>query len=347
MIIPVFIPHLGCPNQCVFCNQKTITGLGEDLTTVETARTEIEAWLARSDTEGSNELAFYGGSFTAIPYAEQIAYLELADEYRQKGLIRTIRISTRPDAIDPDHLKLLKAYGVRRIELGAQSFDDRVLSMSQRGHSAVEIERAAKLIHEAGIDLGLQLMVGLPGDSPETDLKGISEAFRLCATTLRIYPALVLKGTSLETLLLLGHYVPLSLDEAVERVALMMDAVDEKNSEMTQPKLELIRVGLQENEMLSGSGEVLAGPHHPAFRSLVDTFRFKTRLDQDAQRCNWRGKNLEVHVRGKDLSSFVGHQRRNLIYLKNLYGVSALRVVRDESVPAMRYIITITESDGR
>ncbi|MZQ96487.1 MAG: radical SAM protein [Acidaminobacter sp.] len=347
MIIPVFIPHLGCPNQCVFCNQKTITGLGEHLTTVETARTEIEAWLARSDAEGSNELAFYGGSFTAIPYAEQIAYLELAEEYRQKGLIRTIRISTRPDAIDPDHLKLLKAYGVRRIELGAQSFDDRVLSMSQRGHSAVEIERAAKGIHEAGIDLGLQLMVGLPGDSPETDLKGISEAFRLYATTLRIYPALVLKGTSLEKLLLQGAYVPLSLDEAVERVALMMDAVDEKNSEMTQPKLELIRVGLQENEMLSGSGEVLAGPHHPAFRSLVDTFRFKTRLDQDAQRCNWRGKNLEVHVRGKDLSSFVGHQRRNLIYLKNHYGVSALRVVRDESVPAMRYIITITESDGR
>jgi histone acetyltransferase (RNA polymerase elongator complex component) len=347
MIIPVFIPHLGCPNQCVFCNQKTITGLGESLTTVETAEKEIEAWLARSDMEVAHELAFYGGSFTALPYAEQIAYLELAGVYRQKGLIRAIRISTRPDAIDPDHLKLLKAYGVRRIELGAQSFDDRVLSMSQRGHSAEDIEHAAKWIHEAGIDLGLQLMVGLPGDSPETDLKGISEAFRLGATTLRIYPALVLKGTSLEKLLLQGDYVPLSLDEAVERVALMMDAVDEKNAERIQPILELIRVGLQENEMLRGSGEVLAGPHHPAFRSLVDTFRFKTRLDLDAQRCNWKDKIIEVHVRGKYLSSFVGNQRSNLVYLKNHYGVTAIRVVRDESVPAMRYIINIMESSGR
>jgi histone acetyltransferase (RNA polymerase elongator complex component) len=347
MIIPVFIPHLGCPNQCVFCNQKTITGLGEHLTTVETARKEIEAWLARSDGKASHELAFYGGSFTALPHAEQIAYLELAALYRQKGLIRAIRISTRPDAIDPDHLKLLKAYGVRRIELGAQSFDDRVLSMSQRGHSAEDIERAAKWIHEAGIDLGLQLMVGLPGDSPETDLKGISEAFRLGATTLRIYPALVLKDTNLEKQLLMGDYRPLSLNVAVERVALMMDAVDEKNAERTQAFLEIIRVGLQENEMLSGSGEVLAGPHHPAFRSLVDTFRFKTRLDQDAQRYNWRSKNLEVHVRGKDLSSFVGHQRSNLIYLRDNYGVNSFRVIQDESIPAMRYIINIKDNNGR
>lgn len=347
MIIPVFIPHLGCPNQCVFCNQKTITGLGENLITLEAARNEIEAWLARSDKAAAHELAFYGGSFTALPYAEQIAYLELAAAFRQEGLIQAIRISTRPDAIDPQHLKLLKAYGVRRIELGAQSFDDRVLSMSQRGHSAADIERAAKRIHEAGIGLGLQLMVGLPGDSSKTDLKGISEAFRLGATTLRIYPALVLKGTSLEKLLIMGDYKPLSLEEAVERVALMMEAVDEKNSEGTQPKLELIRVGLQENEMLSGSGEVLAGPHHPAFRSLVDTFRFKTRLDLDAERMRWRGKSLEVHVRGKDLSGFVGHQKRNLIYLKTHYGVNAFRMIRDESVPAMRYSIKITESNGR
>lgn len=347
MIIPVFIPHLGCPNQCVFCNQKTITGLGDNPTTAETARKEIEAWLARSDVEMPHELAFYGGSFTALPYAEQLAYLELADDYRQKGLIRAIRLSTRPDAIDPDHLKLLKAYGVSRIELGAQSFDDRVLSMSQRGHSAEDIELAAGRIHEAGIDLGLQLMVGLPGDSPATDLKGISEAFRLGATTLRIYPALVLRGTLLEKALLMGNYMPLSLDEAVKRVALMMDAVDEKNAEGTQPYLELIRVGLQENEMLSGSGEVLAGPHHPAFRSLVDTFRFKMRLDLDVQRFLWTDKNLEIHVRGKDLSSFVGHQRRNLIYLKHHYGARTIRIIRDETVPAMRYIITMTESDGR
>jgi len=347
MIIPVFIPHLGCPNQCVFCNQKTITGLGDNLISLETAKIEIDAWLARSDQKTPHELAFYGGSFTALPEAQQLAYLELAEVYRQKGQIRALRISTRPDAIDPDHLKLLKAYGVRRIELGAQSFDDRVLSMSKRGHSVKTIEQAAERIYEADIDLGLQLMVGLPGDSAQTDLKGISEAFRLGATTLRIYPTLVLKGTSLEKLLLIGSYQPLSLDKAVERVARMMEAADLKNAQMTQRKLELIRVGLQENEMLRGSGEVLAGPHHPAFRSLVDTFRYKERLDQDAERFSWRGKALEIHVRGKDLGSFAGHQRSNLIYLENHYGVTSYRLVQDESIPVMRYIINILDHNGR
>lgn len=347
MIIPVFIPHMGCPNQCVFCNQKTITGLGENHSSVLTAKDEIDDWLERSKHGQSHELAFYGGSFTALPLAQQLEYLELADDYRQKGVIHALRLSTRPDAIETDHLKLLRAYGVSRIELGAQSLDDRVLSMSQRGHSAEAIERASRKILKAGIELGLQLMVGLPGDTQETDMKGISEAFRLGATTLRIYPTLVLKGTRLEKLYLSGDYEPLTIDEAVKRVARMLEAVDERNAQTSQPKLEVIRVGLQDNEMLRGPGEVLAGPHHPAFRSLVDTYRFKTQLDQDDQRFEWRGKHLEARVRLKDLSSFAGHQRSNLNDLENQYGAISCRLVQDESIPAMRYTITITDNSGR
>ncbi|SCZ76912.1 elongator complex protein 3 [Acidaminobacter hydrogenoformans] len=347
MIIPIFIPHLGCPNQCVFCNQKTITGIGEGKISVEAARTEIEDWLGRSGNGAGHELAFYGGSFTALPLSLQMKYLELADTYRKRGSINALRLSTRPDAIDPDHLKTLKAFGVSRIELGAQSFDDRVLSMSQRGHCVRDIEVSSRMILEADIDLGLQIMVGLPGDSALTDLKGVSEAFRLGATTLRIYPTLVLKGTMLEKMFLQGDYSPLTLEMAVQRVARMMEAVDAMNAEKAGSPLQLIRIGLQENEMLRGSGEVLAGPHHPAFRTLVDSYRFKAQLDQDVMRFEWRGERLEARVHSRAPGSFAGHNKSNLIHLKSNYGVVGCKIIRDDTVPEMRYVIRIIQEKDK
>ncbi len=317
--------------------------MGEGKVSVEAARLEIENWLLRSAPGTLHELAFYGGSFTALPSALQMQYLELAQSFRKQGRIQNLRLSTRPDAIDTEHLKTLKAFGVSRIELGAQSFDDRVLSMSKRGHSVRDIEMASARILEADIDLGLQLMVGLPGDSSMTDLKGVSEAFRLKATTLRIYPTLILKGTPLEKMHLEGHYVPLTLEAAVQRVAHMMEAVDALNAANPGPPLQLIRVGLQENEMLRGSGEVLDGPHHPAFRTLVDSFRFKMLLDQDEARFKWRGEILEVRVHSRALGCFAGHKRSNLMHLKNCYGVIDCKLIRDDEVPATLYDIQIKE----
>ena len=317
------------------------------MVSVEAARIEIENWLMRSDPGTLHELAFYGGSFTALPLALQMQYLELAQSYRKRGCIQNLRLSTRPDAIDTEHLKTLKAFGVSRIELGAQSFDDRVLSMSKRGHSVRDIEVASVRILEAGIDLGLQLMVGLPGDSSPTDLKGVSEAFRLRATTLRIYPTLILKGTPLEKMYLEGRYAPLALEAAVQRVAQMMEAIDALNAVNPGSPLQLIRVGLQENEMLRGSGEVLDGPHHPAFRTLVDSFRFKMLLDQDEDRFKWRGEILEVHVHSRAIGSFAGHKRSNLMHLKNCYGVKDCKLIRDDTIPETLYAVQIKEKNTK
>ena len=343
MIIPVFIPHLGCPHQCAFCDQRTITQVTGGVTP-ETARLEIESWLKRGPG-GGHELAFYGGSFTALDTGLQDTFLEMTVPFRQRGDLQSLRISTRPDAIDRRRLARLKAYGVGRIELGAQSFDDRVLSLCQRGHQVEDIERAAGQIHAAGIALGLQLMLGLPGDSPETDQEGIKRAFQLKATTLRLYPTLVLKGTALADMMAAGRYRPLSLETAVTRTAHMLDAVDVGNGRDGHERMAVIRVGLQDNEGLRGSENVLAGPHHPAFRSLVDTQRFRERLDRDPERFRWHDKTLEVKVHPKEISSFAGYKKSNLVHLRKVYGAASIRLRGDSALAAMTYQMDIL--DGR
>jgi histone acetyltransferase (RNA polymerase elongator complex component) len=359
MIIPIFIPHLGCSNQCVFCNQRTITGMGESAPSILQARQEIDAWLERAPNNSTHEIAFYGGSFTALPLARQLQYLELAGQYKKQGAVHAIRLSTRPDAVEPEHLLRLKAYGVNRIELGAQSFDDRVLSMSMRGHTVRDIQIAGALIRGAGIELGLQLMIGLPGDSAETDARGILETVRLGASTLRIYPTLVLRGTILEKMYSESKYVPLTVDVAVARTAAMMDLLDSENERLKQAamlnlgvvqsnsQVQLIRVGLQENEMLRTSGDVLAGPHHPAFRCLVDSYRFMKSMDQHPDRLAWRGCRLEVRLRPEVIGSFVGHQRSNLRHLRDEYGVRDVVFVQDPTLSFMQYSIHILQKNGR
>jgi histone acetyltransferase (RNA polymerase elongator complex component) len=344
MIIPIFIPHLGCPHICVFCNQHTITGLEQSAPKVLEARRLIETYLVGAEKKGRIEIAFYGGSFTALPMPLQLQYLEIGSHYIKTGQVDALRLSTRPDAIDPVHLKRLKAYGVELIELGAQSFDDRVLSMSERGHTTEAIRKASGLIHEANMALGLQLMVGLPGDTPDTDQAGIMESLRLNAQTLRIYPTLVLKGTTLAELFLKGVYKPLTLDEAVARVATMTELLETENLKRAESvRTKLIRVGLQESENLRDPESVLAGPHHPAFRSLVDSERFRRKLEASQEKERWRDKNLEIHLHPTDLGSFAGHKRSNLHYLKNVYGVLNLRMVSDPRIASMQFDIRILQ----
>ncbi|MDO9592483.1 MAG: radical SAM protein [Erysipelotrichaceae bacterium] len=344
MIIPIFIPHLGCPQICVFCNQHAITGFEQSVTQVQKARRVIETYLEGSQKKDRIEIAFYGGSFTALSMPLQLQYLEMGSHYIKTGRVDALRLSTRPDAIDPVHLKRLKACGVELIELGAQSFDDRVLSMSERGHSAEAIRKASGMIHEAKMALGLQLMVGLPGDTPESDEAGVMESLRLNAQTLRIYPTLVLKGTALAELFRKGVYKPLTLVEAVARVATMTDLLETENLKREESaRVKLIRVGLQESENLRDPEAVLAGPHHPAFRSLVDSERFRRKMEACQEKGCWRDKNLEIHLHPSDLGSFAGHKRSNLHYLKNTYGVLNTRMVSDPGIASMQFDIRILQ----
>ncbi len=218
--IPVFIPHLGCPHNCIFCNQKKITGQANPCT-IEDAKKEIERHLSFLP-EGEIEISFFGGSFTAIPVAEQEAFLSLAQEYVKKGQVQGIRLSTRPDSVEWDTLKRLQHYGVTTVELGVQSFCDEVLQKSGRGHTAECAVSACKRVKEGGFSLGIQLMCGLPADTLAFDLYSAEQAKSL-GDFVRIYPVLVLKDTPLERMYREGRYSPLSLEEAVERTARMKE----------------------------------------------------------------------------------------------------------------------------
>ena len=218
VIIPIFVPHKGCPNDCIFCNQKKISGQLEEMTTEKMHET-VNAHLSTINRDTFVEIAFYGGSFTAIDKNRQEEFLKHAWAYIENGRVSEIRISTRPDRIDEEILGLLKRYGVRTIELGVQSLDDEVLRASLRGHDSAAVCKAAGLIKEMGFRLGIQIMTGLPGDTREKCLETAKKVISLSPDLVRIYPVLVIKGTVLEKLMERGEYRPQSLEEAVDLCA--------------------------------------------------------------------------------------------------------------------------------
>ncbi len=261
LIIPVFVPFGGCPHQCVFCDQAGITG-ERALPPFETVAPTIENYLSTWRGTGHKELAFYGGSFTGLPMDVQEGYLEAARPFLKDTRLDSLRISTRPDMIDAPSLRFLSSYGVKTIELGVQSMSDEVLKRSGRGHTAEDTRRAASLIKEAGVRLGLQLMPGLPGDTEATILDTVDEAVSLSPDFARLYPTLVLRDTPLFRMYERGEYSPWPLDG-------MVRVCKEAMRRFARSGIPVIRVGLQTTEDLSLS--LVAGPYHPSFRQLLDT----------------------------------------------------------------------------
>lgn len=264
-IIPIFIPHQGCPNDCVFCNQKTITAKQPDVTCDE-IRNTIETWLSTlTDRPGMEtiEIAFFGGSFTGIPMEQQSSYLKIAQDYKQKGLIHKIHLSTRPDYIDQNILDNLKAHGTDIIELGVQSFDETVLKASGRGHDSSCVYEAASLIQSYDFELGIQLMIGLPEDSPEKCLRSARETVKIGPSIARLYPTIVIQDTHLMDMCNKGLYAPLTTAEAVsttkEMYKILMDA-----------GINIIRVGLKSSDLIRDGGQISGHTFHPAFRQLVE-----------------------------------------------------------------------------
>ena len=316
-IIPVFVPHLGCPHQCVFCNQRHITGQLHPAD-AQTVRDAIQAAAALPRTGAKRQLAFYGGSFTAIPTEQQLALLEAAREGISRGEIDGIRLSTRPDAIDEETVARLMRYGVETIELGAQSMDDEVLRLSRRGHTAGDVERAARLVQAGGCRLILQMMTGLPGDTPEKSLETAEKIIWLHPDGVRIYPTVIVRNIELCELWKRGAYQEHTVEAAVDWCAKLLPLFD-------QAGIPVIRLGLNPTEELS-AGAVLGGAYHPAFGELVKS-RVLLNRARELLRGIPPGGHVVLGVRSSLLSQAAGQHRCNLSALQREFSPSELRLV--------------------
>ncbi len=301
MNIPIFVPHVGCPNSCAFCNQRSITGVA-DVPTVDRLCRTVEDYLS-GGREGRHTIAFFGGSFTGIDPRLQEEYLSVAYEYVKHGKVSGIRLSTRPDYIDDDRLDLLERYGVTNIELGAQSMDDGVLRSSGRGHDHQAVERASKLIKERGFKLGLQMMTGLPLDTNEKSLFTAREFVRLGAEETRIYPTLVMKDTELERRFKSGEYRPQSVEEAVELCA-------EIYGIFRRGGVKVLRIGLSDSMELKGG--CVAGPYHPAMGELVIGRYLRFQLEKAVE-----DNGLKITAPKKYFSKIIGNKKCNELYFRS------------------------------
>ncbi|MBQ4257579.1 MAG: radical SAM protein, partial [Clostridia bacterium] len=259
--VSIFVPQIGCPHRCSFCNQYVITGQERIPSEEEIAAAVQTAVRSGADPENS-EIAFFGGSFTAIEPEARRALLEAAYPFVRMGLFRGIRISTRPDAISDEILDELKSFGVTAIELGAQSMEDAVLVKNRRGHTALDTVRASGMIRDAGFSLGLQMMTGLYGQSAQSALETAETLIRLKPDTVRIYPTIIMPDTELAALYERGEYRPQELSEAVDLCARLIDL-------FRQAGILVIRAGLHDEEGLRERR--VAGPYHPAFRELCES----------------------------------------------------------------------------
>ncbi|MCC3865770.1 radical SAM protein [Terrisporobacter petrolearius] len=307
-IIPIFVPHRGCPHDCIFCNQKKITGVSTEVTSEE-ARNIIEEYLPTIPKDASVEIAFFGGSFTAIDEKTQNELLSVAKEYVDKGLVSDIRMSTRPDCISVDILNRLKEYKTTIIELGVQSMDAKVLHDSARGHDIESVINSSNLIKESGINLGLQMMVGLPSDTEEKCIETAKKFIELNPFCVRIYPTLVVKDTGLETLLNKGEYKPFTLEECISIVKKLLVLFYVNN-------INVIRVGLQATEDIQLGKGIVDGPYHPAFRELVEGEMIKDYLHYLVIQ-NKTVSNLEIKTNNKNISKVVGNKKINKLFFKN------------------------------
>ncbi|WFA09789.1 radical SAM protein [Tissierella sp. Yu-01] len=319
-IIPIFVPHFGCPHDCIFCNQKKITGLSTNVTQEEVEKTILE-YLGYFKKDAFIEVAFYGGSFTAIDLETQSNLLEIPYKFKKDGLINEIRLSTRPDAIDEEVLKNLKKYEVDTIELGVQSLDEDVLAVSERGHTSDVVYYSSKLIRDYGFNLGLQMMVGLPLDSFQKSLYTCHEFIKLKPDCVRIYPTLVVKDTYLEKQYNEGYYKPLDLNKAIDQTSIFLMYFYINN-------INVIRVGLQPTENIQLGRDVVAGPFHAAFRQLVEANIIRLLLDFYLKDKNimTNQHNLIIEANSNMISVIAGQKSGNIKYWKNIYGFKNVKI---------------------
>ena len=312
--IPIFIPHKGCPNNCVFCNQKKISGQLTDVTS-EDVKDKIEEYLKYySNSKKKIEIAFFGGSFTGIPMDKQIEYLEVANGYVKKGLVDAIRISTRPDYIDGKILDVMKKYNVKTIELGVQSMDDKILALSKRGHTALDVVNASKLIRYYDIELGHQIMIGLPGSTRESEVYTIKECLKLHPQQLRIYPVYVIADSELYSMYENSEYKPLSINEAVKRCKAVI-------YECQKTEISIIRLGLQSTDEITAKNNDLRGPVSDNLAEYVMSALVRDKIEYEIKNRRIDDSKLIINVSKKYVSICIGPKKINKLYFEDKYNI--------------------------
>lgn len=326
-VIPIFVPHLGCPHDCAFCNQNKISGTKKQVTKEDVKKT-IDYYLEHIKEKNKDvEVAFFGGSFTGIEEKVQNELLEAAYEYIKMGKVCSIRISTRPDYINKDILKRLKKYKVKTIELGVQSANDYILKKAERGHTFKDVKKASKLIRRYGFNLGHQMMVGLPESTKIDEINTAKALIKLKPKMVRIYPVLVIKGTKLAKDYEEGIYDPLTVVQAVEVCKELVVMFNAK-------KIDIIRIGLQNTDEITDpdfdNSEVVAGPYHPAFRQLVESSLWYDAIVNKIKKLNVKVKEVQVEVNSQDINNVIGHKKENAEKLKSVYDVDLIVKKNDE-----------------
>ena len=339
-IIPIFVPHLGCPHQCTFCNQKEISGQTKQVTANDVKET-IEYYLKNfKDDSKYVEVAFYGGSFTAIDERKQNELLEAANEFIKHGRVNSIRLSTRPDYIDKSILKRLKKYNVKTIELGVQSANDYILAKCQRGHTFEDVKKASKLIRFYGFTLGHQMMIGLPESTKLDEINTAKALIKLKPKIVRIYPVLVIKNTPLAKEYEQGEYIPLTVEQAVDRAKDIMQLFN-------NARIEVIRIGLQNTEEITDPSEensqVIAGPYHPAFRQLVESGMWYDEIVQKIKKFNIKVMQVTIKANPENINNIIGHKKENVLKLKEFYDVDVI-VKPDENIKKGKFEIEIDKT---
>ncbi|MBE6592875.1 MAG: radical SAM protein [Ruminococcaceae bacterium] len=331
--IPIFIPHMGCPNNCVFCNQHTISGHGEF--ELDRAKREIDEALSTISVDTPTEIAFFGGSFTGIDRALMVSLLELAESYVRSGRVSEIRLSTRPDYIDSEILSILSRYSVRTVELGLQSLDRDVLLASKRGHDAECARRACRAIKQAGFELIGQMMIGLPHSNAKKEIETAREICELGADGARVYPTVVFAETELADMMIRGAYVPLELEDAVERTKNVLDVFERAG-------VPCIRVGLCASENLRDASRAIAGANHEAIGEMAMSALYFDRICEELDRLGRdkkKGGGVKIFVSRGSVSKAVGQKRVNKIKICEKYGLEWVKVLEKNEIIGYNIII--------
>ena len=338
--IPIFIPHLGCPNNCVFCNQRLISGKREFVK--ESVREEIERSLSTIDPDTClPEIAFFGGSFTGIDRELMIYLLGVAQEYIDSGRAGSIRMSTRPDYISDEIMKILSDYTVGTIELGIQSMDENVLRACKRGHSVADSVNACRLIKQAGYSLIGQMMIGLPGADNGSEIRTAENICLLGADGARVYPTVVFRETELCNMAKSGEYIPLSNEEATLRTGNVLKVFDHNG-------VPCIRVGLCASENLSDDSEVFGGANHSAVGEMAMSLVFRDNIEEAINSLAAVPKNdcrLTVYVPRGCTSKAAGQKRSNKNYFAEKYGIKNIKILEDPALTGYNVHIAVTGSE--
>lgn len=324
--IPIFIPHVGCNNSCVFCNQRKISG--KAFFDVKSVESELEAAVSTIDYSACDvEIAFFGGSFTGIDRGDMIYLLRLAEKYISAGKAQSVRLSTRPDYIDREILDILKSHGVTDIELGIQSMSDRVLEASKRGHTAEKSRESCRMINEYRFNLVGQMMIGLPASTEEDEVRTAEEIAELCGGA-RIYPTVVFCETELCEMMRQGIYKPLDFDDALVRSANVLEVFAEKN-------IPVIRLGLCASDNLFEEGTIVGGAYHSAFGEMVYSELYYRRMKKYIDRNfggDISGKEIRVYVPVGEVSKVSGQKKANKIRLMKEYNVKKVRIIENREL---------------